>query len=79
MSRWFEPPVFKLKKGIPEVIMECPFVFHNWLEREKQDFIELKFWVFRVNRLADSTRRSHGLGYAVAVVGEAAPHTCRRS
>jgi len=40
MSLWFKPAVFELKKGIPAIIMECPFCFEklNWLEREKQDF-----------------------------------------
>jgi hypothetical protein len=79
MSLWFKSVVFKLKKGIPAIIMECPFVFYNRLEREKQDFIELRFWMYRVNRLTDNLRRSHGLGYSVKMVGEATPHTCRRS
>ena len=39
MSLWFKPAVFKLKKGIPAIMMECPFVFYNWKEREKQSFI----------------------------------------
>ena len=34
MSLWFKPAVFKLTKGIPAIMMECPFVFYNWLERE---------------------------------------------
>jgi hypothetical protein len=39
MSLWFKPAVFKLKKGIPAIIMECPFVFYNWLEREKNKIL----------------------------------------
>ena len=62
MSLWFKPAVFKLKKGIPAIIMECPFVLYNWLEREKQDFIGMRFFRFRVNRLTDNLRRSHVLG-----------------
>ena len=35
MSLWFKPAVFKLKKGIPAIMMECPFVFYNpAIERE---------------------------------------------
>jgi hypothetical protein len=34
MSLSFKAVVFKLKKGIPAIIMECPFVFYNRLERE---------------------------------------------
>ena len=34
MSPWFKPDVFKLKKGIPAIIMECPIVFYNRIERE---------------------------------------------
>ena len=51
MSLWFKPVVFKLKKGIPAIIMECPFVFYNRLEREKQDFIGLRLWMFRVEQV----------------------------
>ncbi len=47
MSLWFKPAVFKLKKGFPAIIMECPFILYNWLEREKQDFLGLRFWMFR--------------------------------
>ena len=79
MSLWFKPAVFKLKKGIPAIMMECPFVFYNWKEREKQDFIGLRFCRFRLNRLTGNMKRPHGLGYAVKMVGEATPHTCRRS
>jgi hypothetical protein len=50
MSLWFKPAVFKLKKGIPAIIMECPYVFYNWLKREKQDFIGLCLWMSRVNK-----------------------------
>jgi len=39
MSLWFKSAVFKLKKGIPAIIMECPFVFNNWLEREKNKIL----------------------------------------
>jgi hypothetical protein len=79
MSLWFKPAVFKLKKGIPAIMIECPFVSYNWKEREKQDFIGLRFCKFRPNRLTDNMKKSHSLVYAVKMVGEATPHTCRRS
>jgi hypothetical protein len=34
MSLWFKAVVFKLKKGIPAIILKCLFVFYNQLERE---------------------------------------------